>query len=292
MSSNSAFSILWRRKRLTFTLLFLTLVSATLFGAALQWVYKASITEALLNSKQSSKVLGGGNPYLSFNASMVQTANLLSVKLTSTETSSLLHQEGYLASYDAQVLSDGTSSEEPFIQISVSGGNKDNVARTVQGVSDNLSHLLQQLQSDVPLQSRLSLQTISAQSDPTRSSGSKVKSAVGLLGVGLVLTFLIPQAVEGASSRRQKTSPAESIKSENRIAVGNYARPEEHSSSVSSYRPTVPGDSYPSQAFGRSGNSGSHPQQFTPTRPQSAGTHARSPHDNGPGELPRHTGRG
>ncbi len=204
MDFGGSFGVLWRRKGLTFTLLILTLLGAACAGIILPWRYNASITETLLNSEGSSKTLGGGNPYLSFDSAMVDMANILALKLTNDTNTLALQQNGYTAPFQAQVLSENPVTEEPFIQISVEGGNKETVVRTLQGVTASLSALLMQVQAGVPTKSRLSLQTIAEVSTPVPSLSAKIKPLVGFLAVGLVLTFLIPQAVEGSVARRRK----------------------------------------------------------------------------------------
>jgi hypothetical protein len=185
-------------------LLILTLLGAAGAGAKLPWTYNASITEDLLNSKQSSATLGGGNPYLSFDSAMVDMANLLAIKVANDANTLALQQEGYTASFQAQVLAENPETEEPFIQISVKGRHKEVVARTLQGVSASLSALLAQAQAGVPARSRLSVQTIAEVSTPVPSLSAKIKPVAGLLAVGMVLTFLIPQGVEGSVTRRQR----------------------------------------------------------------------------------------
>ena len=154
MVFGDSFGVLWRRKGLTFALLILTLLGGACASAMLPWKYNASITETLLNSKGSSKLLGGGNPYLSFDASMVDMANFLALKLANDANTPALRQNGYNASFQAQVLSENPETEEPFIQISVEGGNKATVARTLRGVTASLSALLTQVQAGVPAKNR------------------------------------------------------------------------------------------------------------------------------------------
>jgi hypothetical protein len=204
MDSDGPSGVLWRRKGLTSALLILTLLGAAGAGIILPLKYNASITETLLNSKGSSKALGDGNPYLSFDPAMVDMANLLALKLTSDANALALRQEGYTASFQAQVLSENPENEEPFIQIAVQGDDKKTVVQTLQGVADSLSAQLRQVQTGVPAKARLSLQTIAEISTPTPSWSTKLKPVLGFFAVGLILTFLIPQGVEGSVARRRK----------------------------------------------------------------------------------------
>lgn len=205
MDFSDSSGVLWRRKGLTFTLLLLTLMGTISAGVILPWTYKASVTETLINSKKSSQAIGDGNPYLSYDAAMVALASVLTFKLMNSQNSLALENQGDTASFQAQVLSEDPEDEEPFIQISVSGSNKAAVAQTLQGTAASLNTLLAQLQAGIPNPERASLQVIAELSTPVRSTGAKLKPLVGFLGVGLVLTFLVPQAVEGSARRRRKS---------------------------------------------------------------------------------------
>jgi hypothetical protein len=216
MDSGGSFGILWRRKGLTLALLMLTLLGAAGAGIKLPLKYNASITATLLNSKKSSETLGDGNPYLSFDSAMVDMANLLALKLTSDANTLALQQNGYTASFQAQVLSENDENEEPFIQVSVEGDGKETVGRTLQGVAASLRAQLGQVQAGVPAKERLSLQTLAEVSTPVPSWSAKIKPVVGFLAIGLLLTFLLPQAVEGSVARRRKIRDAASVAADDR----------------------------------------------------------------------------
>ncbi len=224
MDLNSSIGVLWRRKGLTFTLLLFTFVGTIGAFVILPWTYKASVTETLLNSEESSQSLGGGNPYLSFDSALVEMANILTFKLTDSQNLLALQQQGDTASVQAQILSENAENEEPFIQISVSGSNKATVAQTLQGAVSALSSQLAQLQTGLPAQERASLQTIAETSTPVRSVGAKLKPLVGFLGVGLVLTFVLPQAVDGAATRRRKTQAKVNSSADDRSTSGNKSQ--------------------------------------------------------------------
>jgi hypothetical protein len=211
MDFGGSFGILWRRKSFALALLVLTLLGAAYAGIKLPLKYNASITTTLLNSKDSSKTLGDGNPYLSFDSAMVDMANLLALKLTSDANTLTLQQNGYTASFQAQVLSENPENEEPFIQVSVEGDGKEAVARTLQGVAASLSAQLGLVQAGVPAKERLSLQTIAEVSTPVPTWSAKIKPVLGFLAIGLILTFLLPQAVEGSVARRRKIRAAATV---------------------------------------------------------------------------------
>lgn len=204
MDFRGALAVLWRRRVLTATLLLLTLGASAGVGVMLPWSYSASITEVLLNSTITSKALGGGNPYLAFDAPLVQTANVLAIKIGAPANLAALQAKGDTASVQAQVLSENAQTEEPFIQVTVTGKSKQAVLQTLQDVSANMNSILEKLQSGVPVGARTSLQTLAADSSPARQTSGKLKPLIAVFAVGLLLTFLVPQAVEGSAARRRE----------------------------------------------------------------------------------------
>jgi hypothetical protein len=133
----------------------------------------------------------------------VEAANVLVIEVSNQQTTATLHSQGYTASFQATVLAENPENEEPFIQVSVTGKNAGGVEQTVHGVTAELGSLLGQLQAKVSPKNRATLQVMAQDDQPARVVSSKIKPLVGFLGVGLVLTFIIPQAVEGVATRRR-----------------------------------------------------------------------------------------
>src|ERR1700733_5498791 len=203
MDLREPFRVFLRHRILTSVLLLLTLILTAASTVILPASYKASATVTLLNSPTSSQAIADGNPYLSFDPSLVEAANVLVIEITNEQNTAALNLQGDTASFQAVVLSENPENEEPFIQVSVSGGNADNVEQTLHGVIAQLGSLLNQLQASMAPKNRASIQAMAEDSQPSRSSGSKIKPLVGLFGIGLVLTFIIPQAVDGIAVRRR-----------------------------------------------------------------------------------------
>jgi capsular polysaccharide biosynthesis protein len=225
MNLRESLSVFWRRWILTSVLLLITLIVCLISAFKLPASYKATVTVALLNSATSAQANGGGtNPYLSFTSSLVETANVLAIQLGSQQTTAALQSQGYTASLQATVLSENAENEEPFIQVVVSGRSAASVEQTVHGVTAEVSTLLDQLQTHLSARNRASVQTIAADDQPTRDISSKVKPLVGFLGVGLVLTFIIPQAVDGIASRRRARKPARRAAVKDPAARGRFRK--------------------------------------------------------------------
>lgn len=211
MDLRKSFRALWRHRIATFAILFLALASTLGAAIKLPWSYKASTTVILLDSSKSSAADASGNPYLSFNTSLVQTANVLAIELGSPQVTEALQAQNYTAAYQAQVLSENPENEEPFIQISVGGSNANTVENTLHGAVTELTTLLASLQTQVSPDARAALQVISIDTQPSRSTGAKIKPLVGFLGLGLVLTFIIPQVIEGIAIRRRSRDRKDAV---------------------------------------------------------------------------------
>jgi hypothetical protein len=225
MNLRESLRVFGRHWILTSVLLLLTLIVCLISALRLPASYKATVTVALLNSATSSQANGGGtNPYLSFTASLVETANVLAIQLGSQQAAAALQSQGYTGSLQATVLSENAENEEPFIQVSISGSSAASVERTVHGVTAELSTLLAQLQTHISPRERASVQTIAADDQPTRDISSKVKPVVGFLGVGLVLTFILPQMVDGIAARRRARKPAKRPAAKDPAARGRFRK--------------------------------------------------------------------
>jgi hypothetical protein len=225
MNLRESLRVFLRHWILTSVLLLLTLIICAFSALRLPASYKASVTVALLNSATSSEANGGGaNPYLSFTTSLVETANVLAIQLGSQQAAAALQSQGYTASLEATVLSENAENEEPFIQVSISGRSAAAVEGTVHGVTAEISTLLAKLQTHLPARDRASVQTIAADDQPTRDISSKVKPVVGFLGVGLVLTFILPQAVDGIATRRRARKTAKRAAPKDPAARGRFRK--------------------------------------------------------------------
>ena len=106
------FRVFGRHRVLTSLLLLLTLAGIAGAAVKLPWTYKSVAVITLLSSKAASESQGDGNPYLAFDDSLTQTANVVALELTNPDTVRTLATQGDSASYQAEVLSENEENED------------------------------------------------------------------------------------------------------------------------------------------------------------------------------------
>jgi hypothetical protein len=195
-----SFRTLRRRWILTLSLILLTLLGTAAAIVKLPWTYTSQSTVVLLASRYGAKVTGG-NPYLSFDSSLTLTADVIRRTLIDPRTAEDLARRGYTASY--QVV-DAPDTSGPVLLITVTGGNKTAVQHTMYGVTNEVSTKLAALQTTVPPMSKIGDLVLAMSPKATLSAGKKARPLAVVLGLGAVLTFAIPQIVEGRAARRRR----------------------------------------------------------------------------------------
>lgn len=200
MDLMETFKILRKYRLLTSVLLLLTLLGTVGAAVKLPWTYQSVAQTVLLNSNTASKATGG-NPYLAFDPSLAQTANVLVLELMDPRTGQSLAAQGYSAGYQVAV---NSAAGGPVIQITATGSNPTAVESTLNAVTNEVNTKLVTLQGGIEQKNRITSSVISLQPRATRSTSKKAKPLAALLGVGLVFTFLIPQIVNGVATRRQR----------------------------------------------------------------------------------------
>jgi hypothetical protein len=200
MDLMETFKILRKYRLLTSALLLLTLLGTVGAAVKLPWTYQSVAQTVLLNSNTASKATGG-NPYLAFDPSLAQTANVLVLELMDPRTAQSLAAQGASTGYTVAV---NSAAGGPVIQITATGSNPTAVESTLNAVTKEVNTKLVALQSGIERQNRITSSVISLQPVAKRSTSKKAKPLAGLFGVGLVFTFLIPQIVNGVAVRRRR----------------------------------------------------------------------------------------
>jgi hypothetical protein len=197
---------IWRRHWvLTSFLLVLVFVGT---GAAVLKVprtYQAESTVVLLASRNSSKVAGDGNPYLSFSDALSTTASVISTEIMDPQTAANLKAQGFSESY--QVVSQSTLSNisllpAPFLLVTVTGHSRLSVEHTLHGVTDEIATLMNGLQAGLSRDNRILLITASFDPRATLSVTSTARPLVGVLGLLLIVALGLPLVVDAAGARR------------------------------------------------------------------------------------------
>lgn len=199
MDLMESFRTLGRHWIMTSVLLVLTFAGTAYAFVKLPWTYQAQAQTVLLNSKSASEATGG-NPYLAFDPSLVETADIISIEATDPRVAQVLAARGYKASYTVLVSS---VTGGPVLLITATGHNKVVVENTVRAVTKEVVDQLVALQANVLPKNQIKMQLISLAPRPTHSFSKKAKPLVVVLALGLVLTFSIPQLVDGQIARRR-----------------------------------------------------------------------------------------
>lgn len=197
MDLSSSFGVLRRQRILAITLLVLTLGGTAGAAVKLPWTYQAVGTTVLLNSK-SAAAADDNNPLLAFSSSLASAAEVLSLSLMSPGTAQSLKARGYPDGYQVAISS---LTGGPILQVTVTGSSKAEVEHTLHGVMGQVSNQLTALQPGVTTPNMITALTLSEAQQPSHSISKKAKPLVVVLGVGLVLTFAIPQAVDALAGR-------------------------------------------------------------------------------------------
>jgi capsular polysaccharide biosynthesis protein len=199
MDLMESFRTLRRRWVLTLVLLLLTLAGTVAAAVKLPWTYESTATVVLLNSKTASTSTGG-NPYLAFDTALTQAAEVVSLDVTDPRTAVALQARGYP---DGYLIAISSVTGGPILQITVTGKNPVTVEHTLYGVINEVKTKLTQLQAGITSRNLIKAQVLSVTPQPSRSKSKKAKPLVVVLALGLVLTFAIPQIVDGMRTRRQ-----------------------------------------------------------------------------------------
>lgn len=188
-----------RRWWLTLLLLVLTL-ALTAVWAAKPGPYVGSSQVVLLPSKEVSGP-AGGNPYLSFGDSITLTADLLRRELIAPPTVAKLAAAGYTSSY--QVVDDPNVAG-PVLDISVTGSSKTQVENTLNAVTSQSASTLAAMQATLSARDRITSLVVSITPNASLSVGKKLRTVLIVLGIGIILTIAIPQAVDAALRQRSR----------------------------------------------------------------------------------------
>jgi hypothetical protein len=188
-----------RRWILTSFLLLLTLVAAVGAWKKISGPYQAESMVALFPSKQAAKP-NGNNPLMSFGGSESVAGDIVQRQVMSPPFAAKLASQGYGASF---TMADDPTSTGPIVDITVTGSNQAEVASTLVGVTRAFQTQLTLLQAAYPPANRITSLVVSTQPTPKLLVSKKARDIVVVLGLGLVLTYAIPQIVDGELRRRR-----------------------------------------------------------------------------------------
>ncbi|MDX6388983.1 MAG: hypothetical protein QOJ73_46 [Streptosporangiaceae bacterium] len=199
MDLAASFRTLGRQWILTFFLLILTFAAGVAAWVKLPGPYSAESMVALVPSHQES-IQNGNNAYLSYNGSEVVAGDIVLRQVMAPATVLKLAGQGYTGAY---TIADDPNTTGPILDITVTGKSKAVVESTLRGVTDKVQAQLTTLQQSLAPADQIS--SIVASYAPTASLevSKKMRVIVLVVGLGLVLTFALPQIVDAEVNRRR-----------------------------------------------------------------------------------------
>jgi hypothetical protein len=167
--------------------------------------YQTTGMVSLLASQQSIKgtstVPGTGNPFLSFDSSLNDTADFLVRQLSSAAAAQQLAGEG-VGGYTAVL----AASQGPFIQLTADGSTPaaaSSAMRTLIAYTSVQLRALQQHQG-VPAPDMISSAVIVPGSPPAAQGKRRLQDTLGAGAGGLALAILITFAADSIATRRRR----------------------------------------------------------------------------------------
>jgi hypothetical protein len=188
-----------RRWILTSFLFLLTLAAALAAWVKLPGPYQAESMTVLYPSQQASK-LNGDNPLMSFGGSLNVAGDIVLREVSAPSYAAQLAAHGYTSSF---TIADDPNSTGPILDVTVTGKNQGQVEQTLNGVTAAVKNQLAAIQQNYKPANRITSQVVSTQPTPQLLVSKKARTIVIVLGLGLVLTFAIPQVVDAEIAKRR-----------------------------------------------------------------------------------------
>jgi hypothetical protein len=184
---------------LTGFLLVLTFMAAVAVWVKLPGPYSTKSMVALVPSLQASK-LNGNNPYMSYGGSENVAGDIILREVLAPATASALAAQGDTGSYS---IVDDPTTGGPIVDITVTGSSKAVVESTLRAVTDEFQAKLASLQQSYLPVNRITSTVVSYNPTPTLEISKKARELVLAAGLGLVLTYALPQILDAEVTRRR-----------------------------------------------------------------------------------------
>jgi hypothetical protein len=199
MDLTASLRALRRQWILTSLLLLLTLAAGVAAWVKVPGPYSTKSMIALLPSQQASKI-NGNNPYMSYGGSENVAGDIVLREVMDPSIASALAGRGYTGSY---TIADDPNTSGPILDITVTASNKNVAESTLRGVTNEVQTKLDSLQQFLLPANRITSMVVSFDSTATLEVSKKARGIVLIVGLGLVLTYVIPQIVDAEVTRRR-----------------------------------------------------------------------------------------
>lgn len=198
-------SSLRRRWVLACSLLLLALAGTGYAQVKLAPTYQSTSSVVLLAPKNAAK-LNGGNPYLAFDSSLNQTADVVRYETNDPRTVSLLASRGDTATY---LVTDATDTSGPVLIVTVTSKNKAMVMQTLQAVTKEITTKLDGLQTGITPPNKIHALVITFNEQPTQLKSKKTRTISVVAAAGVALSIIITLIVDAILIRRRSTRHAQ-----------------------------------------------------------------------------------
>jgi len=188
-----------RRWILTSFLLLLTVAAALAAWVKIPGPYQAESMIVLYPSQQASK-LNGDNPLMSFGGSLNVAGDIVLREVSAPSYAAQLAAHGYTSSF---TIADDPNTTGPILDVTVTGSNQSQVEQTLTGVTAAVKNQLAAIQQNYKPANRITSQVVSTQPTAKLLVSKKARTIVIVLGLGLILTFVIPQVVDAEIAKRR-----------------------------------------------------------------------------------------
>jgi hypothetical protein len=180
-------------------LLVLTVAAGVAAWVKMPGPYSTESMVLLVPSQQASK-LNGNNPYMSYGGSENIAGDIVLRQVMDPATITALASRGYTASY---TVADDPTTSGPILDITVTGKNQAVVENTLRGVTSEVQAKITALQSFLTPANRITSQVISFHPSAKLEVSKKARTIVLIVGLGLVLTYALPQILDAEIRRRR-----------------------------------------------------------------------------------------
>lgn len=217
MDLGASMGALRRRWLLTASLLLLTFIAVIGVYAKFPGPYSAESMVALFPSKQASQ-LNGNNPYLSYGGSENVAGDIVLREVSAPDSVAKLAAKGYTGSF---TIADDPNTSGPILDITVTSKSQSVVENTLQAVTNAVQLQLASIQSNLKPANQITSQVVSFAPTPKLLLSKKLRTIVLALGVGLILSYAIPQIVDGNIERRRGNRAGGNFPAAEPVAAGS-----------------------------------------------------------------------
>ncbi|WP_436531142.1 hypothetical protein [Actinoplanes sp. HUAS TT8] len=160
--------------------------------------YESTSTVSLLSAERASLINKNGNtnPFLTFDTSLVATADFLSRSMSSKGAQEALKNLGVTEEYTVAL---ADNAQGPFVAIVVTGDDQAHVLTSTQTLTDYAGSELAKIQSanNVKPEDMVRLTTIIPPQKPEAQIKAKLQLVIGVAGAGTALAFMVTFITEG-----------------------------------------------------------------------------------------------